>query len=52
LSGKDAIICVVIMAALSGLSLLGLKQGAVKAEKLEEVCQGIIHEALTYSAEV
>jgi len=52
LSGKDAVICVVIVAALVGLSILRLKQGAVKAEKLEEVRQGIIHEALTYSAEV
>lgn len=47
LAKKDAIICVVIVVALVCLSLLRLKQGAVKVEDLEKEKETIIHEALT-----
>lgn len=51
LSGKDAIICAVIVTALVALSILRLKQGAVKAEELEKVRQATIQDALAYSDE-
>nr|WP_325181639.1 APC family permease [uncultured Oscillibacter sp.] len=51
LSGKDAVICVVIVTALVALSILRLKQGAVKAEELEKVRQATIQDALAYSNE-
>lgn len=52
LSGKDAVICVVIVVALAALSMLRLKQGAVKAEELERVRRETIQEALAYSSDI
>ena len=44
---RDAIICIIIVVALVALSMLRLKQGAVKPEELERVRQRTIQEALS-----
>lgn len=48
----DAIICIVIVVALVALSLLRMKQGAVKAEELEMVRQTTIRDALAQTSDV
>lgn len=47
LTGKDAIICVVILVALVGFSVLRIKQGAVKVDELESNRKEIEKEALS-----
>ena len=46
LTMRDAIIAVAIVVILFALSFIRLKQGAVKPEKLEEVRQKTIQDAL------
>lgn len=46
LAMKDAVICVVVCVALVALSILRIKQGAVSKEKLEEIKQQTVAEAL------
>lgn len=43
---RDAILCIIILAVMVGLSVLRLKQGAVSREKLEATKQAVIADAI------
>ena len=51
LSLKDSIICVIMVAALVGLSALRLRQGAVSREALEENKRAVIAQAIADDAD-